>query len=416
MLNTVVLRSSALARHRAAPLLQERESYLHHLELLGQSRQKRRDAASYLVQVVRRLELSRMRKIRLEELRMAADLWRQRSEESRSAGRYGRAGFLRYAKGWLRFHGWLIEPRKWNTPFDGRVEVFKRYLQSELGFARRTVESRIWGLNHFLSWLADERIQLRYVCSAHIEKYLDGLTKQEWKSTTIASTAQALKVFFRYAERRRWSRRGVSGGIFGPRIDYAPVRRSGPAWKDVCRLIKNARGKTPNDYRARAILLLLSVYGLRASEISRLSLGDIDFKDDVLTIRRSKNRLVQRLPLKANVRTALRDYILKARPKSDRIRVFLSLRRPHGPIFQASLYNITKTRMRRLGIDSVNKGPHSLRHACANHLLNVGTPVARVASLLGHRSPKYVGAYAQHTVSQLRSVAEFNLRGLCGTE
>src|ERR1700722_17601270 len=153
MLITVVLRSSALARHRAAPLLREREVYLRHLELLGQSRQKRRDAASYLVQVVRRLDLARMRKIRLEELRVAADLWQQRSEESRSGGRYGRTGFLRYAKGWLRFHGRLIEPRKWNTPFDGRVELFKRYLQCELGFARRTVESRIWGLNHFLSWL-----------------------------------------------------------------------------------------------------------------------------------------------------------------------------------------------------------------------------------------------------------------------
>jgi integrase/recombinase XerD len=416
MLNTVVLRSSALARHRGAPLLRKRESYLDHLERLGQSRQKRRDAASYLVQVVRRLELKQMRKVKLEELRVAADLWHERSDQSRSAGCRGRASFLRYAKGLLKFHGCLIEPRKWNAPFDGRVELFERYMQCELGFAPRTIENRIWGINRFLSWLADDQVQLRSVGGAHIEKYLDYLAKQDWKSTTIASTAQALKVFFRFAERRRWSRRGVSDGIFGPLIDCSAARRSGPEWKDVCRLVKSARGTTANDYRAGAILLLLSVYALRANEISHLTLADIDFKDGVLTIRRSKNHLVQRLPLNMNVRIALRNYIFKARPKSDHAQVFLSLRRPHGPIFQASLYNITKTRMRRLGMNPVNKGPHSLRYACANHLLTVGAPVGKVASLLGHRSLKYVGSYAQHTISQLRSVAEFDLRGLCELE
>jgi site-specific recombinase XerD len=295
------------------------------------------------------------------------------------------------------------------------VELYKRYLQKELTFAPRTVESRVWSLNQFLSWLASNKIQLRSVSTAHIEQYFDHLADvQHSKGTTIAAAASNLKVFFRYAERQRWAHKGVSGGIFGPRISNPTATPKGPDWQDVCRLVESARGTTPNDCRARAILLLLSIYALRASEISNLNLDDINFRDGILTIRRSKNHLVQRLPLQPNVRVALAEYIHKARPVSESVRVFLTLRRPYGPIFQASLYNITKTRMKRLGIDSNNKGPHSLRHACANHLLMVGTPVAKVANLLGHCGTRYIRSYIQHTVTELRSVAEYNLRSICG--
>jgi len=416
MLNAVLLRPAALARHQDAPLLPERESYIRHLRSLGRSRNKQRDASNYLIRVVSGLKLTRLRKVTLEDLRLAADLW-QRRAQSQATGRRGMAGFLRYGKGWLRFHGSLIEPNKWNVPNDSRVERFKEYLQCELGFAPRTVENRVWGLNRFLSWLARNAVQLRHVSNAHVERYFDDLmTAQHWKTTTVAVTAQNLKVFFRYAERRHWVRKGVSEGISGPRIESHPAIRRGPNWNDVCRLIDSARGDSPNDCRARAILLLLCVYGLRSSEISNLRLSDVDFRERILTIRRSKNHLIQRLPLEPRIRMALEEYVQKGRPASDCKRLFLTLRRPYGQIFQSSLYNITRTRMRRLKIDAVNKGPHSIRHACANRLLSIGTPVAKVASLLGHGSTRYIGAYIQHTVTELRSVAEFSLRGILETQ
>jgi integrase/recombinase XerD len=409
MLDTLFLRSSALERHRDAPLLRERELYLCHLESQGRSRQKLRDAASYLLQIVQRLKLTRMRAISLEELRVAADHWRRRSEQPRAGGQLGRSIFLRHAKGWFRFHGRLIEPTKWNVPLDERVALFKRYLRIELGFVPRTVDGKVWTLNRFLSWLADHEIQLRWVSVAHVEQYFDYLDGRGWKSTTIASTVQSLKVFFRFAARQGWSRKGISGGIFGPLIIDRPKKRRGPEWTDVCRLIENTTGTTARDYRARAILLLISLYALRAREVTNLLLSDIDFNENVLTIRRSKNRLTQRFPLEPNVRSALQEYIQKKRPQSELTQVFLTLRRPHGPIYQASLYNLTKTGMNLLNIKSLNKGPHSLRHACANHLLCVGTPIGRVASLLGHVGTRYIGSYIQHTVADLRPIADFPL-------
>jgi integrase/recombinase XerD len=406
MFNKIILRSDALARHRSVPLLREREDYIYHLR---RTREKRRDASSYLVQIVRQLALKRMRKMDLVELRKAADVWKSRSKLSESGKMGGRASFLRYAKGWLRFHGKFIEPDKWNTPRDRRVSLYMQYVETELGFAKQTVGNRVWSLNRFLAWLSANGFSLASVSAKHVEKYLDHGSAIGWSSATIAASAQGLKVFFRFAEKRRWCRKGVSKGIFGPRVEKGPPRRKGPRWTDVCRVIETAKTTTPNEWRAKAILLLLSSFGLRSSEVTNLYLSDVDFEQSIITIRRSKNDLTQRLPLTGEVRAVLHHFITEIRPASKFPHVFLTLRRPHQPIFQASVYNVTRNNMNRLNVVSECRGPHSIRHACADHLLEVGTSVPKVASLLGHASSRYVGAYLQHSIEQLRTVVDFEL-------
>jgi integrase/recombinase XerD len=412
MLSRIVIRSSALARHRAAPLLAEREAYLEHLERQGVSRHKQRDASTYLVQVVTRLHLKRLKMMTLQESQRAAMHWQQRRSQSATGGPQSRNTFLRYAKGWLRFHRKLVEPKKWNEPRDKRVKLFARYLKIELGFAVRTIDSRVWSVNRFLSWLSEREIQLSFVSASHVERYLDYLSALGSEPRTIATRAHELQVFFRFVERCRWVRGNVSNGIFGPRIHVGVRCAKGPAWTDVRRMLDTAKGDTLKQCRARSILLLASIYALRTSEITGLRLGDVDFKENVLTVRRGKNYLTQRFPMSQEVQSALREFINNKRPACDCPEVFLTLKRPYRRIHQASVYNVTQNYMNRLGIKSTNRGAHSLRHACATHLLEVGTPIKKVASLLGHSSTKYVAHYVQHSTKDLIPVADFRLRDL----
>jgi integrase/recombinase XerD len=411
MLGKILITPKALARHRATPLLAERESYLRHLAADGKSRLKQRDASSYLVQFVRRLRLKRLRKFTLSELRRAAVSWQRRSSTSATGGVQSRKAFLRHARGWLRFHGELIEPRKWNTPRDKRVELFGRYLRIELGFANQTIDNRVWMLNRFFFWLNENQIQLRFVSLSHVERYLDHLSTMGCKPNTIAMNAQALKVFFRFAERRRWARKNVSLGIVAPQIHVGWDLPRGPSWTDVQTMLESAHGSTLKQRRARAVLLLTCIYALRTSEITNLRLTDLDFKENILTVRRSKNHLTQRLPMCDEVRIALKDFI-EIRPSCDSAHIFVTLRRPFRRIFQPSVYNITKTHMNRLSIKSANRGAHSLRHACATHLLQTGTSVAKVASLLGHTGTQFVGHYVRYSIADLVPVADVKVRDL----
>ncbi len=85
---------------------------------------------------------------------------------------------------------------------------------------------------------------------------------------------------------------------------------------------------------------------------------------------------------------------------------------PRRPFRHGGLYGIVATRFVRLGIQSRRTGPHSLRHACATHLLAQGLTLTEVGGHLGHRSADSTRIYAKVDMPALREVAELDLGGL----
>lgn len=69
-------------------------------------------------------------------------------------------------------------------------------------------------------------------------------------------------------------------------------------------------------------------------------------------------------------------------------------------------------RLRSLGVEIAHHGPHSLRHACASHLLRQGLSLKEIGDHLGHRDPDATRVYAKVDLSGLRRVADFDLEGL----
>lgn len=65
-----------------------------------------------------------------------------------------------------------------------------------------------------------------------------------------------------------------------------------------------------------------------------------------------------------------------------------------------------------LHIESLHRGPHSLRHACAGHLVAEGFSLKEVGDHLGHRSAFATRTYAKVDLVGLREVGNFDLGGL----
>jgi integrase len=130
-------------------------------------------------------------------------------------------------------------------------------------------------------------------------------------------------------------------------------------------------GKTRLAKRTKAMCLLLAKFGLRSSEVINLLLSDIDFKQRVLTIRRAKNRRVQRLPMSHELEESLRDYIT-VRPPCSCPCVFVTQTAPFRKVGNSSMYLPISKKMNELEIDSRTKGPHALRHAFAERLRSKG--------------------------------------------
>jgi integrase len=160
------------------------------------------------------------------------------------------------------------------------------------------------------------------------------------------------------------------------------------------------------------MLLLFAVYGFRLSEVRGLKLNDLDWEKERIVIRRSKLRKTQEFPLMREVGDAILRYLKEVRPKSRHREVFLSLRQPYRPLSRGGLSTMVQKRMHELNGGFTRFGPHSLRHACAAHLLAEGLTLKEIGDHLGHVSVAATKMYAKVDLRGLREVAALNLSEL----
>jgi site-specific recombinase XerD len=141
-------------------------------------------------------------------------------------------------------------------------------------------------------------------------------------------------------------------------------------------------------------------------------LEDLDWARQLLRVRRNKTGRVQQYPLTKATAQAIGHYLKLGRPASVRPELFLTLRAPFRPLSSGAVYEVTAALFTRLNIVSRKRGPHSLRHACATHLLNSDFSLKAIGDHLGHLSLTATQVYAKVDMTGLRRVAEFDLGGL----
>ena len=403
---------AALARHRSAPLAEERERFLTHLEATGTGRSAIRIAATYLLQVVNVLGLRRLRDVTLEEVDRAADHWNtlRNQDKQYPAGQSGVKCFAQTARRFLRFEGKLRSPRL-PQPFSEYLRGFVEAMSSEYGLSEATIRGRRYRAADFLKWYARRHRSISGIRLPDIDAYTSRKPLEDRNPVTRHSESSSLKAFFRHAESRGWCQAGIASAIQLPRLRRELFERQGPIWKDVQRLLEATRGSDPSDLRAKPLLLLFAMYGLRRSEAANLLLTDIDWVANRFTVRRAKREGFQQFPLSEALATALRDYIENARPRSSCPQVFMTLKAPLRPLVAHTISEVVRSRMRKLGISSKHTGPQSLRHTCATRLLHDGLAFGDIADFLGHRDTQSVNVYARLSADMLKEVAAVDLVG-----
>jgi site-specific recombinase XerD len=124
---------------------------------------------------------------------------------------------------------------------------------------------------------------------------------------------------------------------------------------------------------------------------------------------RPKQRRSQLYPLSHEVGNAIVRYLHEVRPHCGRREVFLTLKAPFRPLSAGGLYHVTRSRLDNLGMHALHRGPHTLRHACACHLLGEGLSLDAIGDHLGHRSLSSTRHYAKVDLPGLREVARLDL-------
>ncbi len=172
----------------------------------------------------------------------------------------------------------------------------------------------------------------------------------------------------------------------------------------VRQVLRHCDRSTPLGRRNYAILLLLARLGLRAGEVVRLNLEDIDWENGLITVC-GKGKWAQ-LPMPADVARAIARYLRRDRPRCACRRLFIRDYAPIGGFFGAgAIASIVKRALAKAGVESARKGAHLLRHSLATDMLRKGASLDEIGEVLRHRSPDTTAIYAKVDLDSLRTLA-----------
>ena len=263
------------------------------------------------------------------------------------------------------------------------VEPFLDYLALERGLRPGTLAAYRADIRRFASYLADRGVSEPATIDHRIlHAYQSRLRREGLAPTTIRRAQSALRAYFGFL-----AAEGIVPDDPTDRMDRPAAAKRLPEFltqDEAAHVVEAVDPDSPAYWRDRAVLELLYATGMRVSELTRLSLGDVDLELGSCLVfgKGGKERLV---PVGAVALEVVRRYLASVRPAFDRGRArgALFLNQRGGRLSRMSIWTIVTRAATRAGIERAIS-PHTLRHSCATHLLEGGADLAAVQELLGH--------------------------------
>ena len=289
------------------------------------------------------------------------------------------------------------------------AEEYLSWLAVERGRATATLSAYRRDIASFVEFLEGRHRALEAATTSDVESFLARAEHSALAPATVARLSSAL--------------RGLYGFLLDEHLtDVDPTallaaRRAGTRLpvvlteSQVGELLSDPSSGSPVDVRDRAVLELLYGTGMRVSELVGLSLGDVDFDEELVRVtgKGDKQRLV---PLGRGAAQALHAWLDSARPA-----ILEAVRESRDA--HAFFCNLRGHRLTRQGVDLVVRrhalrvglppatSAHTLRHTCATHMLAHGADVRVIQELLGHASvattQRYTKVSPAHLVEAYRS-------------
>jgi integrase/recombinase XerD len=289
---------------------------------------------------------------------------------------------------------------------------YQTYLRVEKGLRPLTCEAYDGDLKTFAEFIEGRHGVLLTAAQQDVAAFLEHLRSHGIDSRSAARKLSCLRGFYKWL-------------LLDRRIHHDPTVNieSPKAWKvlpkslaepEVVEMLERA-GMAASHPQARAtalrdhaILELLYAGGLRVSEVTALSTGDLAMDAGRVQVRGKgdKERIV---PLGRTALDALETYMRLGRPhlarissvrkanaaRQDATRLFLSLR--GMPLTRQWVWHLVK-----MAKDGAS--PHRLRHSCATHMVEHGADLRSVQLILGHADISTTQVYTHLALGRLKEV------------
>jgi integrase/recombinase XerD len=292
------------------------------------------------------------------------------------------------------------------------LKDYRAYLRVEKGLRPLTCEAYDSDLKTFAEFLEMRQGVLLNATQEDVAAFLEHLRSHSIDSRSSARKLSCLRGFYKWLLLDRRIHHDPTVNIESPKAwRVLPKSLAEP---EVTEMLERAAmdASHPQAHatalRDRAILELLYAGGLRVSEITSLSTGDLSLDAGRVQVRGKgdKERIV---PLGRSAVKAIEIYLREGRPHLARIstkrkamnsrhdvtRLFLSLR--GMPLTRQWIWHLVKA-------SNSEASPHRLRHSCATHMVEHGADLRSVQVMLGHADISTTQVYTHLALGRLKAV------------
>ena len=159
---------------------------------------------------------------------------------------------------------------------------------------------------------------------------------------------------------------------------------------------------TPRGDRDLAMAMCMGNLGLRAFDVARLQLEDVNWVEGALTEKGSKSKTTRTLPLDADTGRAIERSVLSRKANPGVRALFVNT--VGNPIKSRQVQTAMSLAAERACIDTYH-GTHGLRRTVATNMANAGIDAKTIADVMDHERIDTTVRYVKVSMANLRKVA-----------
>jgi integrase/recombinase XerD len=260
----------------------------------------------------------------------------------------------------------------------------------------RTVESYESSLKLFFDFYKGKAA--KSLCVPEIKTFQRYLIEKEYSPHTVNRHLTAVRVFYRWVYERHHYSANLLPRVKAPRKQPVILSR-----QEVKRIIEPA-----NKSFYKAVLMTLYSTGLRAGEVRRLKVTDIDRDRMVITVKKGKGDKDRQAFLSPVTLDHLEKYWkqdrIKRSQKSDYL--FMPSKNPKSWKLNKHMSHTALGYIVGVAVKAANikkrVTPHTFRHSFAVHLLEKGVSIKHIQYLLGHSNMRTTSLYLH--IADIRNI------------
>jgi site-specific recombinase XerD len=269
------------------------------------------------------------------------------------------------------------------------ISQFVSYLK-ERNLSPNTIKVYNDNLIEFWKFLGKSKFSIRKVKREQVRGFLFSLSEKNNQPITRRAKLTTIRSFFRYLEDEDMIKNNPTKNLPLPKVVIKePMFLSEFEIRKLLQVVKK-------DKRAEVAIRILIETGFRLSELTNISVCDIDMQGKTIKIRR-KGNMEQIVPINSGLNKIIKSFV-----KNKEVSAPLIANRNGGRMTQRRVAIMVQDYLKKAKVDRAGISVHSFRHSFCVRMLENKVNLKTIQLLCGHRSISTTERYLHISNPELR--------------